>query len=120
MNLFEIVKYGVSCREAAEQYGVEVNHYSMALCPFHNDWHPSLYVADDESKVYQPERNFNVPTYVLCFATMGGAAGAFVVLPSSWTQAICTLGCTHQFSMICHGHHHCAAGPAGVHQRNGA
>ena len=37
----------MSCREAAEQYGVEVNHYSMALCPFHNDRHPSLYVADD-------------------------------------------------------------------------
>ena len=37
MNLFEIVKYGVSCREAAERYGVEVNRYSMALCPFHND-----------------------------------------------------------------------------------
>ena len=34
MNLFEIVKYGVSCREAAERYGVEVNHYGMALCPF--------------------------------------------------------------------------------------
>ena len=47
MNLFKIVKYGVSCREAAEQYGVEVNHYGMALCPFHNDRHPSLYVADD-------------------------------------------------------------------------
>ena len=47
MNLFEIVKYGVSCREAAEWYGVEVNHYGMALCPFHNDRHPSLYVADD-------------------------------------------------------------------------
>ena len=47
MNLFEIVKYGVSCREAVEQYGVEVNHYGMALCPFHNDRHPSLYVADD-------------------------------------------------------------------------
>ena len=47
MNLFEIVKYGVSCREAAERYGVEVNRYSMALCPFHNDRHPSLYVADD-------------------------------------------------------------------------
>ena len=46
MNLFEIVKYGVSCREAAERYGVEVNHYGMALCPFHNDRHPSLYVAD--------------------------------------------------------------------------
>ena len=47
MNLFEIVKYGVSCREAEERYGVEVNHYGMALCPFHNDRHPSLYVADD-------------------------------------------------------------------------
>ena len=47
MNLFEIVKYGVGCREAAERYGVEVNRYSMALCPFHNDRHPSLYVADD-------------------------------------------------------------------------
>ena len=45
MNLFEIVKYGVGCREAAERYGVEVNHYGMALCPFHNDRHPSLYVA---------------------------------------------------------------------------
>ena len=47
MKLFEIVKYGVSCREAAERYGVVVNRYSMALCPFHNDRHPSLYVADD-------------------------------------------------------------------------
>ena len=47
MNLFEIVKYGVSCRDAAERYGVEVNHYGMALCLFHNDRHPSLYVADD-------------------------------------------------------------------------
>ena len=47
MNLFEIVKYGVSCRDAAERYGVEVNRYGMALCPFHNDRHPSLYVADD-------------------------------------------------------------------------
>ena len=47
MNLFQTVKYGVSCREAAEQYGVEVNHCGMALCPFHNDRHPSLYVVDD-------------------------------------------------------------------------
>ena len=48
MNLFvEIVKYGVSCRDAAERYGVEVNRCGMALCPFHNDRHPSLYVADD-------------------------------------------------------------------------
>ena len=47
MNLFQNVKYGVSCREAAERYGVSVNRQSKALCPFHNDRHPSLYVADD-------------------------------------------------------------------------
>ena len=47
MNCFQNVKYGVSCREAAERYGVEINYYGMALCPFHNDRHPSLYVADD-------------------------------------------------------------------------
>ena len=34
MNCFQNVKYGVSCREAAERYGVEVNHCGMALCPF--------------------------------------------------------------------------------------
>ncbi len=47
MNCFQNVKYGVSCREAAERYGVEVNRCGMALCPFHNDRHPSLYAADD-------------------------------------------------------------------------
>ena len=47
MNCFQNVKYGVSCREAAKRYGVEDNHYGMAICPFHNDRHPSLYVADD-------------------------------------------------------------------------
>lgn len=47
MNLFQNVKYGVNCREAVERYGVSVNRQSKALCPFHNDRHPSLYVADD-------------------------------------------------------------------------
>ena len=47
MNLFQNVKYGVNCRETAEWYGVSVNRQDKALCPFHNDRHPSLYVADD-------------------------------------------------------------------------
>ena len=47
MNLFQNVKYGVNCREAAERYGVSVNRQGKALCPFHDDRHPSLYVADD-------------------------------------------------------------------------
>ena len=47
MNLFETVKTAVNAREAAQLYGVVVNRCGMALCPFHNDHHPSLLVADD-------------------------------------------------------------------------
>ena len=47
MRIFEIIKENVNLREAAELYGIDVNRYSKALCPFHNDRHPSLYVADD-------------------------------------------------------------------------
>ena len=47
MRVFEIVKENVNLREAAELYGIDVNRYSKALCPFHNDRHPSLYVTDD-------------------------------------------------------------------------
>ena len=47
MNVFESVKMGVSMTEAAERYGVTVNRSSKALCPFHNDRHPSMLVADD-------------------------------------------------------------------------
>ena len=37
----------VSTVEAAEHYGVEVNRHGKALCPFHNDRNPSLFVDDD-------------------------------------------------------------------------
>ena len=47
MNLFEVVKANINTQEAAQTYGIGVNHYGMALCPFHNDRHPSLYVSDD-------------------------------------------------------------------------
>ena len=47
MRIFEIVKENVNLWEAAELYGIDVNMYSKALCPVHNDRHPSLYVADD-------------------------------------------------------------------------
>ena len=47
MRIFEIVKENVKLREAVELYGVDVSRYGKALCPFHNDRHPSLFVADD-------------------------------------------------------------------------
>ena len=46
MRIFEIIKENVNLREAAELYGIDVNRYGKALCPFHNDRYPSLYVAD--------------------------------------------------------------------------
>ena len=47
MSIFETVKDNVSLREVAQRYGIDVNRYGKALYPFHNDRHPSLYVADD-------------------------------------------------------------------------
>ena len=52
MNLFTDVKASINTREAARQYGLEINRYGKALCPFHNDRHPSLYVADDHYYCY--------------------------------------------------------------------
>ena len=52
MNLFSDVKASISTQEAARQYGLEINRYGKALCPFHNDRHPSLYVADDHYYCY--------------------------------------------------------------------
>ena len=47
MNVFGTVKTSINTREAAENYGIEVNRYGKALCPFHNDRHPSMVVYDD-------------------------------------------------------------------------
>lgn len=47
MRLFETVKMNISLREAAHRYGVDISRTSMALCPFHPDRNPSLFVADD-------------------------------------------------------------------------
>lgn len=42
MNSFETVKQAVTTKQAAEAYGLEVDKHGMALCPFHDDHHPSL------------------------------------------------------------------------------
>ncbi len=47
MSIFEIAKTNISLLEAAQVYGIDVNRHGKALCPFHNDRHPSLFVADD-------------------------------------------------------------------------
>lgn len=47
MNVFGTAKTSINTREAVEHYGIEVNRYGKALCPFHNDRHPSMVVYDD-------------------------------------------------------------------------
>ena len=43
---FKSVKGLVTAREAAEHYGLTVNRYGMALCPFHDDHKPSMKLDD--------------------------------------------------------------------------
>ena len=47
MTIYENIKAAISVKQAAEHYGLKVNRSGMTCCPFHNDRHPSLYVADD-------------------------------------------------------------------------
>ena len=52
MSIYEEVKTSINLRRAAERYGINVNARGMALCPFHNDRHPSLFIADDHYHCY--------------------------------------------------------------------
>ena len=42
MSLFQTIKAVVTTRQAAESFGLAVDKSGMALCPFHDDHHPSL------------------------------------------------------------------------------
>ena len=44
MTVFEAVKQTVTTRQAAENYGIDVNRAGKAQCPFHNDRTPSMKV----------------------------------------------------------------------------
>lgn len=44
--LFTQVKSQVTTRQAAERYGVPVNHSGMACCPFHDNHHPSMKIDE--------------------------------------------------------------------------
>ena len=44
MNIFKEVKAAVTCREAAEHYGLRVKRNGMMRCPLHEDRTPSMKV----------------------------------------------------------------------------
>lgn len=41
MNVFQQIKSTVTARQATEFYGLTVNRYAMARCPFHDNHTPS-------------------------------------------------------------------------------
>ena len=47
MTMYETIKAAVPVKQAAEHYGLQVNHNGMACCPFHRDRHPSLKLNED-------------------------------------------------------------------------
>ena len=46
MSYFQTLKDSITCRDAAEKYGLEVSRSGMARCPFHDDHTPSLKVDE--------------------------------------------------------------------------
>lgn len=40
--LFDLIREQVTARQAAEFYGMSINRYGKALCPWHDDHKPSL------------------------------------------------------------------------------
>lgn len=64
MTRFETVKAHVSMRKVAESCGLSVGRNSMALCPFHNDRHPSLLIADDHFHCFACEAHGDVIDFV--------------------------------------------------------
>lgn len=42
MTVFDEIRERVDIRDAAQRYGLHLSHNGRALCPFHQDRHPSL------------------------------------------------------------------------------
>jgi len=50
--IFEQIKNAVPIKDAAQRYGMDINRYDKALCPFHPDKHPSLSFKDGFFKCF--------------------------------------------------------------------
>lgn len=46
ISIYQAIKAAVTTRQAAEFYGQSVSQSGMTLCPFHEDHHPSMKVAE--------------------------------------------------------------------------
>jgi len=60
MSVFTLVKDSVDIVDAAERYGITVNRYKKARCPFHDDRNPSLSFKDQRFKCFVCEARGDV------------------------------------------------------------
>ena len=74
MNIFEQVKESITTKQAAIQYGLNVNQNDMVCCPFHNDRHPSMKVAE---RYYC----FGCDTFFYLFKNVHKAPSFFIKVP---------------------------------------
>ena len=95
MRIFEIVKENINLREAAELYGIDVNRYGKALCPFHNDRHPSLYVAENFT------HGFASFLGICRGPAHGGTALGWHSQPSLRRPCTCYAAIIHHFPLPC-------------------
>lgn len=52
INLFEEIKLRLSILEVAERYGIKILKGSKAVCPFHDDNHPSMSFKNNRFKCF--------------------------------------------------------------------
>lgn len=46
MNIYQEIKTHITARDVANAYGLPVGRSGLVLCPFHDDHHPSMLVAE--------------------------------------------------------------------------
>lgn len=66
MTIFAQVKSSVSIMDAAQRYGLTINRYKKAICPYHNDSKPSLSFKNERFKCFSCGASGDVIDLVSC------------------------------------------------------
>ena len=80
LNIIRTVKQSVGLRQAALFYGLRFRQDGKALCPFHQDRHPSMQLYDDHYYCFSCEAHGDVVDLV---------AGLFHLTPAEAAQKLC-------------------------------
>lgn len=87
MGLFEEVKMRISVPAAAERYGLEVKRGGMALCPFHQERHPSMKLYEDHFYCFGCGKAGDVVTLTAGLLGLGNYEAAMRLREDFWGNA---------------------------------